>query len=96
MAVIKCPGCSRQFDTNSGLATHKRSCRAKINAAASKLLQERKVNLNNKAETKRQRIEEKEYKTQEDHLMDGLANGEQMAEQTTILVSGLGSAIGLI
>ena len=96
MAVIKCPGCSHQFDTNSGLATHKRSCHTKINAAASKLLQERKVNLSNKAETKRQQIEEKENESQEDHLMDGSDNGEQMAEETMILVSRLRSAMELI
>jgi hypothetical protein len=60
MAVIKCPGCSHQFDSNTGLATHKRACKAKITAVALKLLEARKVNLEKKAESKQQRIGVKE------------------------------------
>jgi len=56
MAIIKCPGCSHQFDSNTGLATHKCACKAKITAVASKLLEARKVNLEKKAESKRRWI----------------------------------------
>ena len=52
MAIIKCPGCSCQFDLNTGLATHKHACKAKITAVASKLLEAHKVNLEKKAESK--------------------------------------------
>ena len=41
-----------QFDSDTGLATHKRACKAKITAAASKLLEACKVNLERKAEFK--------------------------------------------
>ena len=54
MAVIKCPGCSSQFDSNTGLTTHKHACEAKITAVASKLLEAHKVNLEKKAESKQQ------------------------------------------
>jgi len=44
MAMIKCPGCSHQFDSNTGLTTHKCACKAKITAIALKLLEACKVN----------------------------------------------------
>jgi hypothetical protein len=79
MAVIKCPGCSRQFDSNTGLATHKRACKAKITAVASKLLEARKVNLEKKAESKRRRIGENEIGIIEEQLdMDKPDNEEEI------------------
>ena len=79
MAVIKCPGCSRQFDSNTGLATHKRACKAKITAVASKLLEARKVNLEKKAESKRRRIGVNEIGTVEEQLdMDKQDNEEEI------------------
>ena len=42
----------------TGLTTHKRACKAKITAVASKLLEAHKVNLEKKAESKRHQIGE--------------------------------------
>ena len=68
MAVIKCPGCHRQFNSNTGLATHKHACKAKITAVASKLLEARKVNLEKKAESKQHRIGENDIRIVEEAL----------------------------
>jgi hypothetical protein len=79
MAVIKCPGCGRQFDSNTGLATHKRACKARIRAVASKLLEARKVNLEKKAKSKRRRIGVNEIGTVEEQLdMDKPDNEEEI------------------
>ena len=79
MAMIKCPGCRHQFDSNTGLATHKRACKAKITAAASKLLEACKVNLEKKAESKRHQIGENEIGIIEEQLdMDKPDNEEEI------------------
>ena len=81
MAMIKCPGCSCQFDSNTGLTTHKRACKAKIMAVASKLLEAHKVNLEKKAESKRQQIGVNEIGTvdlEEQLDMDKLDNEEEI------------------
>lgn len=45
MATFKCPGCKARFDNNRALGTHKRYCKTKITAAATKLLERRKLNM---------------------------------------------------
>jgi hypothetical protein len=88
MAMIKCPGCSCQFDSNTGLATHKRACKAKITAVASKLLEARKVNLEKKAESKRRRIGENEIGIIEEQLdMDKPDNEEEIwIDEATLIL----------
>jgi hypothetical protein len=38
MAVIKCPGCKKTFETSGGLSSHGRSCKTPINALAKQIL----------------------------------------------------------
>lgn len=79
MAVIKCPGCSCQFDSNTGLTTHKCACKAEITAVASKLLEAHRVNLEKKAESKWHRIGENEIGIIKEQLdMDKPGNEEEI------------------
>lgn len=56
MEIIKCPSCSRQFESTAGLATHKRACKAKITATATRLLQTCRANLERRADAKRHKV----------------------------------------
>ena len=38
MAVIRCPGCKKTFETNGGLSSHRRFCKTQINAFAKQIL----------------------------------------------------------
>jgi hypothetical protein len=52
MALIKYPGCNHQFESTAGLAMYKHTCKAKITATATRLLQTCKVNLEQRADAK--------------------------------------------
>lgn len=56
MPSFKCPGCKEEFASGRSLGTHKRYCKEKITAVTAQLLEERKVNLEKKAQ-KRQKLE---------------------------------------
>ena len=86
MAVIKCPGCHHQFNSNTGLATHKHTCKAKITAVASKLLEACKVNLEKKAESKQRRIGENDIEIVEEALDMGRPdnNAELWIDEATL------------
>jgi hypothetical protein len=38
MAVIRCPGCKKTFETNGGLSSHRQFCKTQINAFAKQIL----------------------------------------------------------
>lgn len=38
MAVIRCPGCKKTFETNGGLSLHRRFCKTQVNAFAKQIL----------------------------------------------------------
>jgi hypothetical protein len=40
MAAIKCPGCKKTFETNSGLSTHMQHCKTRITAVTKQILQQ--------------------------------------------------------
>ena len=95
MAVIKCPGCRRQFNSNTGLATHKRACKAKITAVASKLLEAHKVNLEKKAESKWHQIGENDIGIVEEALDMGRPdnNAELWIDEATLGVEDADASI---
>jgi len=82
MAIIKCPGCNRQFDSTAGLVTHKCYCKSKITATATRLLQTWKANLEKRAEAKQQQIEEKPAQNVEDLVLNRLdGEGENWVDK---------------
>ncbi|KAF8230711.1 hypothetical protein L208DRAFT_1400108 [Tricholoma matsutake] len=43
MAVIKCPGCKKTFETNRGLSTHRRYCKTRITAGTKQVLEQHRT-----------------------------------------------------
>jgi hypothetical protein len=43
MAAIKCPGCKKTFETNSGLSTHMRHCKTRITAITKQILEQHRA-----------------------------------------------------
>jgi hypothetical protein len=72
MANFKCPGCKRCFDNHRALGTHKRYCQTKITAVVMKLLEQRKVKLQERRE-KRVQLEnvEEEREIEENAEVSG-------------------------
>jgi len=48
MAIFKCPGCKKEWDSRRSLSAHKRYCKANISVEATQILEERGTNLENK------------------------------------------------
>jgi hypothetical protein len=60
MAAFKCIGCNRNFDDQRAVNAHKRYCKSKTTAVVTRLLQQRKINLEKKADEMRRRLEDLE------------------------------------
>ena len=84
-----------QFNSNTGLATHKHACKAKITAVASKLLEARKVNLEKKAESKQHWIGENDIRIVEEVLDMGRPdnNAELWIDEATLGVEDADASI---
>jgi len=48
MAIFKCPGCKKEWDSRRSLSAHKRYCKTNISVEATQILEEYGSNLENK------------------------------------------------